>query len=287
MFRITISGKYAHVSDIDGISKPLELTQRVYRWGDSIGIYRPSLSWEHQWSVEQRIPCATIRKDETLYYIEQVQYPNIQVAPVCLDDVYDEHVTMYTIHSHILVLEMQSMCIFIGEKSKLQTLLPIDVSNACVSKTLVESNNCELLKQPQDLQPLMKPLSTPPRSLLVEMRHDHSQHRSHPQSREGKQHQQVHGKRLVRNLISHDQQEYVQQPLPSHASQPRGSGEYVPKKQGVGQNGVSHRHSKPMYSRPINHLQYRQERQTVPLSARGREPVQVRVRRPEFVPEEP
>ena len=278
MYRVTVSGNLSAFLTLDGLSKPHVMTQRIYRWGDRIATYRPTLSWDQQLSVERRVPLQTIRTGDQLYYFERIEIPTITAVPVSVDDVYDENVTMYTMHSHITMLEMKDMCILIGTAPELCKLPLCSELISCLRTIEVASDSCRLVQPPPDL---MQPTSLQS-SRLVETSHDPRPHQSHLQSRAGRHYPPRYVQQGAHLHRSHDRPERVQQPLPSHASHSRGSGGYVPRMQSGAHTGSTHQQ---IGQRPTDRAQFRPMHRTTPLS--GSVQQQRRVRRPEFVPEEP
>jgi hypothetical protein len=284
MFRISISGDTTVFQTLDGISKPQSLKQRVYRWDDCIGTYCPTFPWDKQWSVERRvargsgvIPCSP--GDHKTWCTESVEIPSIRAPPMIVDDVYDENVKMYSIDSHITMLEMKDMCIFIGAIEKLRGL-PLDSEIiSLLSKLADESSSCQLAPPQQgSLQPL--PLSLSLQSLqLAETSRDPRPHQSPMRSHAGTPRPQGREQRGDHQRRSHDRLGHVQQRLPYPASRFRESGSYGPKTPSGAQTATG----RPQSQRnPRDREQSHPQHRTAPLSAQP-----PRVRRPEFVPEEP
>lgn len=282
MIRISISGKVPHISSIAGVSKPISVTQRVYKWGDCIGIFRPELPWDTRWSVEMRHPIHVIHSDESTVYIETLTFPTICAPPILLDDVYDETVTMYTIHSHINVFEMPNMCIIVGEA---EACLSVPEISSYVG-TQIESvlNSCRTMTQPP--QPSLDSLLPPPQMpQSVQKSHDRLRHQSRPQSQGGTSH------RSFRGPVSGWAQESREKPvnerrsLPGRASPHHESGASERKKPDEGRTATM----RPVHSHshPKGREQYRPRHPPTALSgsAAVRPPTERQVRRPEFVPE--
>lgn len=280
MFRITISGDNAVFQTLYGISKPQSVKQRVYCWDDCIGTYSPTLPWDQQWCVERRIPCGSgvIRStggDKT-WCIESIEIPSIRAPPPIVDDVYDEHVTMYTLDSHITMLEMKDMSVFIGVIEKLRGLPFDSYIISLLNKIVTESGSCLLgLSQQGSLQPQLQ------QSLqLAERSHDRRPHQSQLQLQEDKSHQPEREQRDARLHRSHDRPGHAQQRPPYRASRFHESGAYVPKMPNGAQNVTGRPPLYPSHRHPIDRGQSHPLHRTTPSTGMKRG-----VRRPEFVPE--
>ena len=284
MFRISVSGDTTVFQTLDGISKPQSLKQRVYRWADCIGTYCPTRPWDQQWSVERRIArgsgvILSSAGDRKTWCTESVEIPSIHAPPVIVDDVYDENVTMYSIHSHITMLEMKDMCIFIGTIDKLRGL-PLDSEIiSLLNKLAVESSSYQLAPPQQGLLPPLPLLLSQQSLQLAETSRDPRPHQSPMRSHAGIQRPQGHEQRDDHLRRSHDRPGHVQQRLPYPASRFRESGAYGPKTP----SGVQIATGRPQSQQnPRDRERSRPQHRTAPLSAQP-----PRVRRPEFVPEEP
>lgn len=304
MFRISVSGNISAFLTLDGLSPPCNVTQRIYRWGDCIAMYRPTQPWDQQLYVERRVPINTIREEDQLYYIEHVELPTIASVPPCVDDVYDENVTMYTlpftsrhkldvegntavssktaVQSHITMLEMKNMCIVSGLVSELCKLPFSSEVISCLNKQVVAPDSCRIVQpQPGSLQP------TPQQSLplvqpLVEMSRDQRPRQSKPQLQGGIQHQPRHEPRGAHSRRPRDPSEHGLRRLPDHASRSRGPAGYAPRMQVEAQTESNRSHSTVSHLRQIDRARYHPPHPKVPLSESA-----VRLRRqPEFVPED-
>jgi hypothetical protein len=280
--RVTIYGNISSFLTLDGLSAPRNLTQRIYRWGDCIATYRSSLPWDQQLHVERRTPVYSVRTDDQLYYMETTETTAITSIPMTVDDVYDENVTMYTIHSHITMLEMKNMFIFTGPVSELCKLPFTSEVISSLNKQVVLTDSCRLVQPRPDSLQLTPPQSSPPVQRLAETSHVQRQHQSRLQSREGRQHPPRHEPRGAHVHQSHDRPRHGRLPLQVHASHHRESGGYVPRMQGGAQTGST----RPLtQQRPTNHVQYHQLHPSAPLSRSVQRQPAV-TRRPEFVPED-
>jgi hypothetical protein len=238
-----------------------EITQRIYKWGEYVGILRPMNSWDEQWRVEIRKQFSSGNTDTNIRYVIEEYTLHPTSPPYEVDDCYDEHGTLYMINSNTSILVMPNMIICDGSYSELQTLLPrISPLISSLHIPRKDGQGSSLLQPPR--LGLLPPMPQPER-----MSHVHSQHQSPRQSQVGTHRQQNYVRRDGPPRESHGQQEYATRPLLNHVSRRHVSGGYVPKMQDAGRNESNHRPQNRIHVGPKDHGQFRPRPQLTPLSA--------------------
>jgi hypothetical protein len=241
-----------------------EISQRIYKWGEYVGILRPTYPWDDQWRVEVRTPRNSGITDTNIRYVMEEYTLHTIYPPYEVDDCYDEHVTLYTINSNTSILVMPNMIICDGPYSELQTLLP-RISPLISSLHIPRKDglgSSSLPLQQQDSSPPSRPPTIQP----GRMSHDRSQHQSPRQLYGGTPRQQNYGRRDGPPRGSHGPPEYATRPLRNPVSRHRESGGYVPTMQGAGRNEVDHRPQNRIHVGPKDHGQFRPRPPLTPLS---------------------